>query len=155
MSYTETVKAAKLAARDVLRANKVERRLNKIRTLEIDVKHLDKQVAELNELSTVALVEADAMPDNHPYKAREIEAANKTKERNDKRIEGINEQKAAVEKEITDLNTEIAEVESGESKVDYDEMRSLAQQFVSKAYENKFLDGEYDAEAAAEAQPRQ
>lgn len=148
MSYTDTVKAAKLAARDVLRAAQVERRLETIRGLNISVKNVDKEIASVNEESQIAVVEANALPDAHPRKEARVKAATETKASNDKYIaDTLEKRKTDLAKEITDVTTEIADIESGKKKVDFEPMVTLAKKFVQERYQEAFVAGEYDAEA--------
>ncbi len=148
MSYEETVTAAKLAARDVLRTKQVEKRLEKIRSLNISIKNVDKDIASTNEDTQIAIVEANALPDAHPRKASRVEAANKLKESNDKHItEVLEKDKAELVKEVTEVTAEIAEIEAGKKKVDFEPMTELANEFIKERFQEAYVAGEYDVDA--------
>lgn len=152
MSYKEQITAAKLAARDVLRTAQVERRLEKIRSLNASIKNVDKEITDTNEDSQIAVVEANALPDAHPRKASRVEAATKLKEANDKHIaEFLEKNKANLVKQVAEVNAEIAEIEAGKKKVDFEPMTELAKKFVEERFQEAYVAGEYDADAKKEA----
>lgn len=147
MSYTDTVKAAKLAARDVLRAAQIERRLETIHSLNISLKNADKEIEEIRKYASDNLIEANALAEGLSYKAARVESATKQQENANKQIEGIEKEKEATQKQLETVNTEIAEIESGKKKVDFEPMVKLAKEFVKERYQEAFVAGEYDAEA--------
>lgn len=147
--YTETVKAARLAARDVLRTRQVSSRLNKVSSFNVDKKALQTSIDSHNEEALVATVEAEAMPTAHPRRAKAIESAAKFKEKSDKLVASLEKQMADIDTSIAEVNAEITSIETGDGKilVNRDEMQDLASEFVNDRFQDKFVNGDYDAAA--------
>lgn len=156
MSYTETVTAAKLAARDVLRAAQVGRRLETVRGLTIELKAFDKAAAAAEKRAKVAEVDARELAEDHPNKEDATKRAEEIRKDVDETKADLAKQKEDMQKSIDEVNAEIADIESGEGKlkVDFDKMSALAAEFVKEGYQEKFIAGDYDTAAKTAAKSK-
>lgn len=153
MSYTETVTAAKLAARDVLRAGQISRRLEKVRGYTIELKNFDKDIEAAEKHAKRAEVEARELAADHPDKEDETASAAEVRKEVDETKAQLVKNKESLQKTIDEVTAEIASIEAGDGKVkvDFDKMTELARTFVQERFQESFVAGEYDSAAKKEA----
>lgn len=145
-SYQSVIAAAKLAARDILRARWITNLLSTRRDHEARVTELEGKFANHEKAVQVAQFTYDQAKANNDPRVedfkKDLESVTKSSNEAIGRLqEQIDTEKKAIEK----VNKEIADVESGELKVSYENLVSHTKTLIEKHYESAFLSGSYNA----------
>lgn len=151
-NYAQLVASAKVAARDIQRSRWTSNLLEDLRALELEGKSLDKNLESAEKALAikkfiVAQGESLGDPRLEDYQ-KDLESAQK---HFDLVKEDIECAKKSLQHRIDDVNKEIAAVQSGEKKVCYETMVSLARELVEKRVAQNFVNGDYDSEVEVSA----
>jgi hypothetical protein len=146
MDLINTTKNAKLAARDILRAQKLCKWLSRKNDLEVlmdnDKKAVDERIAYLNLNSDIAFFEATNLPDAHPDKTNRVARAQKTKDYNDKIVTNVKTdyeaRLLADNKRLDEIMKALDEWNDGTRKVDLDALNALTDDLIRKAVTAEF-----------------
>ena len=146
MNLINTTKNAKLAARDILRAQKICKWLSRKNDLELTMdankKNFEERIAALNLKSDIALFEATHLDDAHPDKANRLAKAQELKDKNDKLIADLTKKEdeyvAADNKRLDEIMKALDEWNDGTRKVDLDALNTLANDLIRNAVTAEF-----------------
>lgn len=155
VNYTTLIAAAKVAARDFLRTQKILPHLAKISSLkkgaEDAVKDFNEMIAAGEKRVAVKEFEAAALADAHPLKAERVEAA--AKDRADfeefKKKQTENHETLAKEyaEAIAEHELAVTEWTEGVRLVSKDELNMLTREYIAERIKTSFVEGEYDTTA--------
>jgi len=171
INYESFVKKARAAARDILRTRKVSALLGYIRTQEAKIKKVIKGRKEVEERHAKAIERSEKTLERAAYQLRHAEetgnpdvasfktaydeakaaheaflaesTVSNTRELEDYDARGAEVTKAAEEK-VAEYREKIANWQNGTSKVDFEEMVSLAEALMEGRITDAWNEGEYD-----------
>jgi len=157
-TYAEVTKEAKLAARDILRAEKVSALLsfkkNLKVTFEADKKNIEEIMATVEKKQAVKEFEANAIDAAHPLKEEKMkEVAEMRKlvdEQNNERANHIKELEKNFAEKTKEYNDKIEAWNTGKSLVSADALKTLTEKLVTRHFEEVFISGVYAKQVEAE-----
>lgn len=146
INYVEFIKAAKNAARDVLRTEKVNALLGFIANVNVKINNLKESLARAEK--NLARSEYDFRIATHfesPDLADLTKSIEESRTSHAKYAENVAKEIADCEKKIEEYNTKIENWHNGTSKVDLDRMNEMAIKFVKDKVGSDFNAGAYKA----------
>lgn len=176
-NYQTLVKSARNAARDVLRSEKVSALIGYIRNQKAKITVIETTIERANERNAKLITGLEKAIEVVKYETRIAEETNHPefetiKEMNDEKLEMLNsdleaqkkvdaEQAERLQKEleatteavnekVTEYEEKIEKWNTGESKVDYERMTSMAIDLVRQRVGASFTQGDYDAAVTAD-----
>lgn len=145
INYSNLVTTSRLAARDVLRSEKVSALLGYIRNVNAKISDLRLCIEQANHYLSLDEYEFNVKAQfNHPDLARLTEVIEAKRKKTAEQIEDLEKNIKDQEAKIAEYNTKIENWQTDVSKVDYDAMCALALSMIQERVGSEFNKGVYD-----------